>query len=73
MNPIAQDKNAGSTTQHQIEHDVTMPIDEEIDIGMRLQVILGIEHQWFFVLAHILRFTTILAFQTTMLRPSQAA
>ena len=71
MNPIAEDENARRPAQHQVEHDMTMPIDEEIDVGMRLQIILGVEHKRFFMLAHVLRLTTILALQAAMLGPFQ--
>ena len=41
MNPIAYDENAGRTTQHQIEHNMTMPINKEIDINSLYGTILG--------------------------------
>ena len=72
MNPIAYDEDAGGAAQHQVEHNVAMSINEEVDVGMRFQIILGVEHQRFLVLAHIFRLATILALHTAMLRPCQA-
>ena len=43
--PVAGDQDPAVAAEHQVEHDVPMPEDEEIDIRVRLQVFLGEGHQ----------------------------
>lgn len=38
--PVAEDKDAGGGTQHQIQFDVPMAVDEEVYIRMVLQILL---------------------------------
>ena len=59
-NPIPQDKHTRSAAQHQVEHDVPMPEDEEIDIRVRLQVFLGEGHQILARLALVLALLLLL-------------
>ena len=41
--PLTQDEQAGLTREHKIQFDVTVTIDEIVDVGVRLLVFLGIE------------------------------
>ena len=49
-----------------------MPEDEIVDVRMRLQILLGKQHQVLFVLTHIRRFLTIHALHPTHLSPLQS-
>lgn len=57
--PVAQNQHPAVPVQHQIELNVTMAKDKVVDIGVRLQIFLGIHHQIFLILAHIRRFSSL--------------
>ena len=60
-NPIAEDGHACRAAEHKVELDVAVSEDEVIDVGVRLQLVLGINNTVLLVLAHIGRLNTILA------------
>ena len=46
-----------------------MTVNKEIDVRMRLQILLGVEYQWFLMFAHVFGLLTIFPLQATMLGP----
>ena len=58
-NPVAENHHAGLLRQLQVHLDVTMAVDEVIDVGVVLYILLREEHQVLAVLAHIGRFLAI--------------
>ena len=72
VDPVAQDDHARRGVQHQVQLDVAVPVDEEVDVRVRLQVVLGIEHQWFLVFAHVVRVLAVRALQAAVLGPVEA-
>ena len=60
-NPIAEDGHACRAAEHKVELDVAVSEDEEIDVGVRLQIFLSVDNKVLLVLAHIGRLNTILA------------
>ena len=67
--PVAEDNYSCFLAQLKVELDMSMPIDEEIDIGMLLHIRFGEAHQRFLVLTHIGRFLSVFALQSAMLGP----
>lgn len=51
-NPVAQNQHAGATNL-QIELNVTMTIDEKVNVGMRLLVFFRVNHKVFALLASV--------------------
>jgi len=39
--PVAQNEDAALTGEHEVEFDVAVPEDEEVDVGMILEILLG--------------------------------
>ena len=72
VDPVAQDDDARRGVQHQVQFDVAVPVDEEVDVRMRLQVGFGVEHQRLLVLAHVVRVLAVHALQTAVLGPVEA-
>lgn len=70
--PVTQYRDACRGTEHQIQFDVSVAVDEEIDVGMAFQVFFGVEHQILLVLTHVVGFPAIDAFQSAMLGPVQS-
>jgi len=51
--PIAKDKHARLVGELEVELYVAMPEEEIVYVGVRLEVVFGIEHKVLFVLAHV--------------------
>ena len=51
--PVAQDNHTGFLGELQVDLDVAMAIDEIVDVGVVLYILLGIEYQMLAVFAHI--------------------
>ena len=56
--PVTQDDHARLLGELLVNLDMAMAIDEVIDIGVILNVLLRIEHQMLAILTHIRRFLT---------------
>ena len=69
--PLAQDEQAGLTREHEVKFDVTMTVDEIIDVGVRLQIFLGIDDKRLILLAHISGRSLTFVLEATMLGPFQ--
>ena len=67
--PIAEDEHAALARELKVQLDVTVTIDEEVDVLMRLHIIFREEHQMLAVLAHVRRLCAILTLQTAVLCP----
>ena len=61
--PVAEDNHPCLFRQLEVEFDMAMAIDEVVDVGVILDVSLGIEHQMFAVLSHIGLFLVVGPFQ----------
>lgn len=72
VNPVAQNEDAGCAAQHQIQLDVSVPIQEIIDGGVILQVFFGIAYQVFLILTHVGWFLAVYPFQSAVFSPSQS-
>ena len=70
--PVTQDNHTRFLRQLKIDFDVAMAIDEIVDIGVILDVLLGEAHEIFAVLTHIRQFLTIRTLQATVLGPVEA-
>ena len=68
-NPVAQNDHTSLLCQLKIDLDVAVAIDEIVDVGMILDVLLGEEHKVFAVLSHISRFLIVSPLQTAVLSP----
>ena len=69
VGPLAHDEQARVASQHKIELDMTVTVDKIIDVGMRLQVLLGISNERLVVLAHIAGRTFTLMLEAAVLGP----
>ena len=69
--PIAQDNHSGFLGELEVDLDVAMAIDEIVDVGMILDVLLREKHEVFAVLTHIGRLLVVRALQTAVLGPVQ--
>ena len=67
--PVAEDKDAGGGTQHQIQFDVPMAVDEEVYIRMVLQILFGIQYKMLVVFAHVVGLFPVYSFQAAVLCP----
>ena len=56
--------------KHQVEFDMAVAIDEEVDVGMRLKVLLRVEYQMFAVLTHVGWFLAVGTLQARMFCPA---
>lgn len=70
--PVAEDKDAGGGTQHQIQFDVPMAVDEEVYIRMVLQILFGIQYKMLVVFAHVVGLFPVYSFQAAVLCPPQS-
>ena len=70
--PVAEDKDAGGGTQHQIQFDVPMTVDEEVYIRMVLQILFGIQYKMLVVFAHVVGLFPVYSFQAAVLCPPQS-
>ena len=70
--PVAQDGHARRAAEHKVEFDVAVPKDEVIDVGVRLQVVLGIDNKVLLILAHVGRFDAVLTLQATVFCPGES-
>lgn len=71
-NPVADNHHTAFAGEHQVEFDVTVSVDEIVDVGMLLHVFLGVEHQVFLVFSHIGRFFAVGPLQTGAPGPRQS-
>ena len=71
-NPVAEDKHPTGALEHQVELNVAMAEDEEVDVGVRAEVVLGKDDEFLAVLTLIGRFLAVFAFHTTVACPFQA-
>ena len=69
--PIAKDKHPRGMAEHQIKHDVPMAIHKEINLGMFLEVLFGVNNQGFFFLTLIIGFLSSLTLHSAMFGPFQ--
>ena len=67
--PVAEDEHAALARELKVQLDVTVTIDEEVDVLMRLHIIFREEYQMLAVLAHVRRLCAILTLQTAVLCP----
>lgn len=72
LNPVAQNEQSGLARKHEVEFDMTMPIDEVIDVGVRLEIFLGVDDERLLVFTLISRCPLLLVFQPAMLGPFKA-
>ena len=70
--PVAKDNHAGFFRQLEVDLDMAVAIDEIVDVGVILDVLLGEEHEVFAVLTHVRRFLAIGTLQTAVLGPVEA-
>ena len=70
--PVAQDEQPGGVREHQVQLDVAVAEQEEVDVGMRLQVLLGKDNQLLLVLAHVWWFAAVFTLQPRAAGPLQA-
>ena len=71
-NPVAEDKHPTGALEHQVELNVAMAEDEEVDVGVRAEVVLGKDDEFLAVLALIGRLLAVFAFHATVACPFQA-
>ena len=71
-NPVAQNDHTSLLCQLKINLDVAVAIDEIVDVGMILNVLLGEEYKVFAVLTHIGRFLVVSPLQAAVLGPVKA-
>ena len=61
--PVAEDDDTGLVRQLQVDVDMAMSVDEIVDVGMILDVLLGIEDEVLAVFTHIGGFFSLRALQ----------
>ena len=69
VNPVAKDNHPCLFRQLKVKFYVTMAVDEAIDVGMSLHILLGEQHEMLAVLTHIGRFLTLHVLQAAVLSP----
>ena len=72
INPVAQDNHARPLRELQVHLDMTVTVDEEVDVRMILYVLLGEKHQVLLVLTHIGRLLATGTLHAAVLGPMQA-
>ena len=70
-NPVSKDEHAAGAQEHQVELNVAMAEDEEVDVGVRTEIVLGKDDEFLAVLTLIGRFLTVFALQATVACPFQ--
>ena len=67
--PVAEDDHAGFFRQLQVKFNVAVTVDEEIDVGVILDIFLCKQYEMLASFAHIWRFLVVLTLQPTVLCP----
>ena len=57
--PIAKDNHAGLVRQLKVDLDMTVAVDEVVDVGVILYVLLRVEHQMLAILTHVGRLLAV--------------
>ena len=57
--PIAKDNHAGLVRQLKVDLDMTVAVDEVVDVGVILYVLLRVEHQMLALLTHVGRLLAV--------------
>ena len=70
--PLAQDEQACVAREHQVELYVAVAVDEEVDVGVLLQVLLGVGDEGLVLLAHVAGRSLALVLEAAMLGPFEA-
>ena len=60
INPVAEDDHSCSFGKLKVQLDMAVAIDKIVDIGVILDIFLGVENQMFTVFTHIGRLLTII-------------
>ena len=71
IDPVAEDDHSCSFGKLKVQLDMPVAIDKIVDIGVILDIFLGVENQMFTVFTHIGRLLTIIVFQPAVLGPVQ--
>lgn len=72
LDPVAEQYDAGAAGEHEVVVEMAVPENEEVDVGVILEIGLGKEDEWFFVLALEGRFAAVFALETAVFGPLQA-
>ena len=71
-NPVAEDNHARLFSELEVNLDVTMSVDEIVDVGVVLDVFLSEKHEMLAVFTHIGRFLVIRTLHAAVLGPVES-
>ena len=69
--PVAENHHSGALGELEVELDVTVAVEEKVDVGVAADVVLGVEHEVLAVLAHVCGLFRAGVLQATVARPCQ--
>lgn len=72
LDPVAEEYDAGAAGEHEVVVEMAVPENEEVDVGVILEIGLGKEDEGFFVLALEGRFAAVFALEAAVFGPLQA-
>ena len=72
LDPVAEQYDAGAAGEHEVVVEMAVPENEEVDVGVILEIGLGKENERLFVLALEGRFAAVFALEAAVFGPLQA-